>query len=268
MRSIARLLAAAGVAAVSISCADKSTGLRASGLAWLPISPVFSLAPEGGPRIRVASVNAVLKRPGAPDSNVAQAVIRGDSAILEFPRVIVLGDSSTYELLVRAFDENEELVFKAIDEILVKPGDNAPGTPVLEYIAADAGVNLLDLRQANQTITEVGLDWAGGEGGNTSCLNRIPSATATTQVQLAAAGTGEGGSVPSVRVGWTSMRAADASITLGSLFSIRGITDLLGKGDSTRALLIGSTAGLVVAVVLALRAGMRSEILRAAWTTR
>ena len=68
------------------------------------------MAPEGGPRTGIAAVEAVLKRPGAADSNFANADVRGDSAILEFPRVIVMGDSSTFALEVRAFDANDELV--------------------------------------------------------------------------------------------------------------------------------------------------------------
>ena len=70
-----------------------------------------------------------------------------------------------------------------------------------------------------------------------------------------------------VRVGWGAMKAADPTLTPGVLLTVRGITGMLGDGESTRALLVGSTSGLVLAALLALRAGMRGEILRAAWTT-
>lgn len=70
------------------------------------------------------------------------------------------------------------------------------------------------------------------------------------------------------RVGFTALRAEDAGITWGSLFSVHGVTELLGQGDSTRALLVGSSAGFAAAAVLGLAAGMGGlEILRAAWST-
>ncbi|HVS11882.1 MAG TPA: Na+/H+ antiporter NhaC family protein [Planctomycetota bacterium] len=69
------------------------------------------------------------------------------------------------------------------------------------------------------------------------------------------------------RVGWAAMKAADPALAPGDLLTLRGITELLREGNSTRALLVGSSSGLGLAVLLALAAGLRWEILRAAWTT-
>lgn len=66
-----------------------------------------------------------------------------------------------------------------------------------------------------------------------------------------------------VRVG----RGAHPDLSWGALLTIEGITSLLGDGDSTRAILTGSTTGMLLAMLLALAAGLRSEILRAAWAT-
>jgi Na+/H+ antiporter NhaC len=66
-----------------------------------------------------------------------------------------------------------------------------------------------------------------------------------------------------VRVGL----AAHPQLGWSDLLELQGITAVLGEGDSTRAILIGSTAGLLVAVVLALFAGLRREIPAAAWAT-
>ncbi|HYC50828.1 MAG TPA: Ig-like domain-containing protein, partial [Gemmatimonadaceae bacterium] len=228
MFRFARFLAAAGVAALSLSCADKSTGLRTSGLAWLPITPVFSMAPEGGPRIGIAAVEAVLKRPGAADSNFANSDVRGDSAILEFPRVIVMGDSSTFALEVRAFDANDELVFKAMEDIRIKPGDNAPMVPVLQYVAPDANVESIDVLRLSpdvtlpaQLVTEFNLDWAGGAAGSTSCLSRLPTAGAITQTQLTASGITATGPVANVRVGWTSRDTTVATVDASGMVRAR-----------------------------------------------
>ncbi|MFT7667692.1 MAG: Na+/H+ antiporter NhaC [Planctomycetota bacterium] len=57
--------------------------------------------------------------------------------------------------------------------------------------------------------------------------------------------------------------AADAP----SLFSISGLSQVLGDGDSYGALLNGSSLGLLVAVIASLSAGLRLEILDAAWKT-
>jgi Na+/H+ antiporter NhaC len=51
----------------------------------------------------------------------------------------------------------------------------------------------------------------------------------------------------------------------GVRFTLAGLGELLRAGDSTRALVVGASAGLVVASVLALAAGLRGAIPRAAW---
>jgi len=70
-----------------------------------------------------------------------------------------------------------------------------------------------------------------------------------------------------VRVGRGAMLASNPDLTWGSLLTIEGITGLLGDGDSTRAILIGSTTGMLLAMLLAFVAGLRAEIPRAAWAT-
>lgn len=70
-----------------------------------------------------------------------------------------------------------------------------------------------------------------------------------------------------VRVGFSAVRAQDPAFGWSALGTLRGVTALLGEGDSTRALLWGSSAGLAVAALLALAAGLRLEIVRAAWAT-
>ncbi|MAE28775.1 MAG: Na+/H+ antiporter NhaC family protein [Planctomycetota bacterium] len=50
-------------------------------------------------------------------------------------------------------------------------------------------------------------------------------------------------------------------------FSIEGVTQVLYDGSGSRPLMIGSSAGLAVAATLALFAGLRGEILSAAWAT-
>jgi Na+/H+ antiporter NhaC len=67
-----------------------------------------------------------------------------------------------------------------------------------------------------------------------------------------------------VRVGL----AAHPELTLGSLLrEVSAITDILSDGQSTRAIFVGSTTGLIVATVLALAAGVGARIVRAVFVT-
>ena len=50
-------------------------------------------------------------------------------------------------------------------------------------------------------------------------------------------------------------------------FSIEGVTTVLYDGSGSRPLMIGSSAGMAVAALLALLAGLRGEIISAAWAT-
>jgi len=61
--------------------------------------------------------------------------------------------------------------------------------------------------------------------------------------------------------------AAHPELGWRGLLDLRGLTAVLGDGDSTRAILIGSTSGMLVAALLALLAGLRGEIASAAWAT-
>jgi len=214
MHSVVRFLAVAGMAAVSLSCADQSVGLkRGVRLASLPIAPLFVIAPSGGPRIEIETIRGVLRRANSTDSSVAEAAVEGDSAILEFEGVVVTGEETTYNLSVKAFDQNGVLVFEGTQEVTVKPGDNEPASPTLTYTAPDATVASIDVKAGGSSVSIVDLQWAGAAPGNTSCLNRVPNASAQTQVQLSVAGMNASEQVvPNVRVGWVSRDPSAATV--------------------------------------------------------
>ena len=194
---VVRVLSAAALAVSCATCAERPL-VRSSTYARVPLAPLFAVAPAGGPDIAVTKVRGVLR--GATDSLVAEAPVTGDSAILEFQQVMVQGDSSPYTLGVQASDGNNVVVFTGQQALQIKPGDNAPATPTLDYAAPDSGVAAIDI-----SATAVTLDWAGAAVGNTTCLNKIPNGAAITQAQLTISGTnGTGGAVSNVRVGWTS----------------------------------------------------------------
>jgi uncharacterized protein YjdB len=216
MRTSLRAVAATIAAFAGFACADQTvSGVRAGGAAQLALAPMFSQAPEGGPTIDIARIRGVLK--SGTDSAVTDADIRGDSAIMEFARVRVRGDSTKYLLEVVAFDANDVKVFKALQEIQVKPGDNVPASPVLDYIAPDAIADEIDI-----VATTVALDWAGAAVGDVSCLNRAPSSSAVTQQLLSVTGTsGDNTSVPDVRVGWTSRDTSVVTVDANGLVRAR-----------------------------------------------
>ncbi len=62
-------------------------------------------------------------------------------------------------------------------------------------------------------------------------------------------------------------RGGDAFAKGSALFSIEGVTQVLQDGSGSLPLMIGSAAGLGLAVLLSVQAGLRGEIARAAWTT-
>lgn len=214
MHSVVRVLAVAGLAAVGISCADQSVtgGLRAK-LALLPLSPAFSTAPDGGPDIEVERIRGVLKNASGTDSAVAEAVVQGDSAILEFLRVTVTGDSTSYNLGVQAFDANDVLVFEGNQTIQVKPGENPPAAPEMSYVAPDTAAKSLEIQVDGNSASVVNLQWQGAIPNNTACLSRIPDASAVTEVQLQIVGrTQDNAPVANVRVGWTSLDSTVATV--------------------------------------------------------
>ncbi|MBI4879677.1 MAG: hypothetical protein HY812_08475 [Planctomycetes bacterium] len=57
------------------------------------------------------------------------------------------------------------------------------------------------------------------------------------------------------------------ALPAAELFTTAGLSQVLGNADSYLALLIGSSAGLALAVLASLLAGMRREIVTAAWRT-
>lgn len=223
MHSVVRSLAVAGMAAVSLSCADQSVGLkRGAGFASLPVAPVFLTAPSGGPKIDISKIRGVLKRQNATDSSVAEASVQGDSAILEFKDVAVTGDSTAYELGVQAVDANNVVVFAGSDTVNVKPGDNAPAAPELQYTAPDVTVTSIEIRVGGEAASTTELQWAGAAPGNTSCLNRAPSTSAVTQVQLSVVGRNAANEiVPNVRVGWTTLDSSVVTVDEAGLAKAR-----------------------------------------------
>lgn len=213
--SAIRVLFVAALAAASITCAESSTGLRRAGLAALALAPSFAQAPAGGPDIDIATITAVLR--SGTDSLAASAAVQGDSAILEFTSVPVSGDSTAYTLVVRALDAGANLVFASEQMVQVKPGNNAPVAPELEYVAPDANAVSIDV-----TDTLVALDWAGAVAGDLSCLNRSQKTNPATTKQLGVTGRNAAGQpVTGVRVGWTSRDTTVATVDENGLVRAR-----------------------------------------------
>ena len=192
-----RAVLVAALAAACVTCAEQPL-VRATGYARVPLAPLFAIAPPGGPTIAVKKIRGVLR--GATDSTITEALVLGDSAILEFQKVVVQGDSTRYTLGLTALDANDIVVFTGTDTLQVKPGNNAPASPSLDYAAPDAIAATIDI-----SVTALALDWAGAKAGNTSCLNKVPNPAAKTDTALSVTGRTTGGAnVANVRVGWTS----------------------------------------------------------------
>lgn len=144
---------------------------------------------------------------------MAAAVVRGDSAVLQFERILVSGDSTMYELVVRAFDAESVMVFKGVEEVAIKPGENIAAAPWLEYTAPDAHVAAIDLVAGTDPIAEMSLQWAGARVTDPSCLNRIASLGAVTEQQLSVVGWKDDESeIPTIRVGWSSRDTTVATV--------------------------------------------------------
>src|SRR5438876_3046391 len=218
MHPAVRVIAVAVVAAASLTCAEHTvSGVRRMGLAQLAIAPVFDQAPAGGPDIDIAKVRGTLKKLTSTDSAVAEALVAGDSAILEFNNVSVTGDSTTYNLGIQAFDRNGVQVFTGHQELKVKPGENKPAAPQLSYSAPDVTVASISV-----SPKPVALDWAGAAPNDVSCLNRAPSTTSQTQQKLTIAGKNAASQdVAGVRVGWTSRDTSVASVDEDGLVKAR-----------------------------------------------
>lgn len=205
MHPAVRVIAVAVLAAVSLTCVDRTvTGARLGQFALLAITPVFDDAPEGGPDIDVRRIKGQLTRLNGSDSIMTEALVQGDSAILEFTNVTVRGDSTAYQLGIEAFDADDALVFKASQIVKVMPGENEPVTPGLQYVAADKHVDALEIKVNGTPVDSVQLDWAGADPSNTLCLNRATKAGAVTQQQLDVRGTADGQAIANVRVGYRS----------------------------------------------------------------
>lgn len=197
-----RFLVVCAAGLVSVTCADRSTGLRKlTSLAKLAIAPAFQASAVGGPDIEIERIRGVLKRTNGLDSSVAEAMVQGDSAILEFDNVSVNGDSTLYTLRVTAFDTSDVVVFDGADTIGIKPGNNQPAAPQLNYSAPDTAVASILISPRNTT-----LDWAGAAPGDQTCLNHdSPGHAPKTQQAFTVTGTtASNQAVSKVRVGWTS----------------------------------------------------------------
>lgn len=223
MHSVVRVLAVAGLAAVSLTCADRSvSGLRGK-LAFLPIAPAWIQGPDGGPNIEVELVRGVLRTSGGTDSLVTEGNVEGDSAVLEFIGVSVTGDSTNYTLGVQAYDTAGVLVFTATDTIAVKPGDNAPATPDVQYAAPDASVTSVDIQAFGVSKTTQNLQWAGARSGS-SCLSQKNPASTTDTISAPLTVVGKnalGAIVPNTRIGWKSLDESVATVDEAGLVRSR-----------------------------------------------
>jgi len=220
MHSVGRVLAVAGIAAIALTCSDQTaTGLRRAGhLAYIAITPVFAQAPQGGPDIDVAKIKGVLKKQNATDSILAEALVQGDSAVLEFSNVTVTGDSTAYQLGVTALDSNNVVVFTGTQDLKVKPGENTPAAPQMNYTAPDAVVTSIDITKSSASFNADTLWWAGAAPNDQTCLSRAPDATKTTQRQLAIVGKNAAGTtIPNTKVGWTSRDLTVATVSEAGL---------------------------------------------------
>jgi uncharacterized protein YjdB len=222
MHPAVRVIAVAALAAVSLTCADRTvTGGRLGQFARLAITPVLSEPPEGGPDIDVRRIKGQLTRLNGSDSIMTEALVEGDSAILEFTNVTVRGDSTAYQLGIEAFDAEDALVFKASQIVKVKPGENEPVTPGLQYVAADKLVDAIEIKAGSTAVDSVQLDWAGADQNNTECLNKAPKAGAVTQQQLTILGTAAGQTVANVRVGYRSRDPRVVAVDSAGLLKAR-----------------------------------------------
>jgi hypothetical protein len=220
MHSAGRVLAVVGIAAIALTCSDQTaTGLRRAGhLAYLAITPVFSQAPQGGPSIRVKKIKGVLKSATGSDSIQTEALVQGDSAILEFDNVTVKGDSASFKLDVTALDSSDVVVFNGTQDLKVKPGANAPAAPQMNYTAPDATVTTVDITKGSASFTTDTLSWAGAATNDQTCLSRAPDATKITQRQLAIVGKNIASVVvPNTTVGWTSRDVTVATVSSAGL---------------------------------------------------
>ena len=215
------VITVATIAAVSLTCADHSTAARVGQLARLAITPLFEVAPDGGPHVDVHKIKGQLTRLNGTDSVTTEALVEGDSAILEFSNVLVRGDSTAYALTLQAFDTQDSLVFKGGRLVKVKPGDNVPDAPALQYAAADKIVDAIEIKSGSTPVDTVRLDWAGADPTNTLCLNKVPNALAVTAQQLRVYATANGQAVASVRVGWRSRDPRVAAVDSTGLVQAR-----------------------------------------------
>jgi hypothetical protein len=228
MNRVVRVLGVAAAAALSVTCADQATSSRGARYARIPLVPSFANAPPGGPSIDVTRISGVLR--SATDSSIADAEVFGDSAILEFENVVVHGDSQAFQLGLKAYDGNV-LIFESEDSIRVKPGENSPATPELDYVAPDAIADSIDI-----SVTALALDWAGADPANLSCLsrgNKTPRVVAATLTVTGKTAANPPVVVNGVRVGWTSRDT--------TVFTVDSVGNVKSRCASKSAYLVART---------------------------
>jgi len=235
-KSALRVLAAVAVSAVAYGCLDRVSGISPGRLAAVHLAPSFAQRPAGGPDIDVTRMNGVLRH--GTDSVFAEATIQGDSAILEFQRVQVTGDSTKYELQIRAFDAANVQVFQALQDLQIKPGNNPPVEAVLLYSAPDTAVATVDIAE-----TLVTLDWAGSDPSS-SCVHKATIANPVRQKALAVTAQNAAGQAISgvVRVGWTARDTSVVTVDEAGVVRSRCSVDstwvvartFLNKADSVK----------------------------------
>ncbi|MFT4540360.1 MAG: Na+/H+ antiporter NhaC [Planctomycetota bacterium] len=95
-------------------------------------------------------------------------------------------------------------------------------------------------------------------GGNTTSLEPAAGVSASLSRALLPIAT-----FVTVTLGWMAWKGGAFGSEL-SLFKLRDLARILGDGDSFRALMLGALSGFIVACLLALSAGLRSDIWKSA----
>lgn len=141
---IARTAGLVALALTGLTCRDRSlTGPGLPVSRALDIAPVFSVAPAGGPSLRLRTAHGTLIPIGGGDTATADAIFAGDSAVLDFTATF-FGPAQSYRVEVDAADSTGEVLFHAGDSIRVAAGD-APVRDLvtMRYVAPDARLRAL-----------------------------------------------------------------------------------------------------------------------------
>lgn len=158
------LLRYAGLAVLAlagITCRDANP--LAPGLptrASLAVAPAFerpSLRREAAPAGvfgALKSVHGALVPAGGGTAYEVSADFVGDTARLVFD-VAFPGQSQRYVLFLSATDSAGDTLFRSTEDVVARPGANAPLEPLLTYVAPDTAVRFLDV-SASDTLLTIG----------------------------------------------------------------------------------------------------------------